>query len=376
MKNVRSCLESLYTAALAGVEPRRAVERALERPQIARALASARRLGVFAVGKAAAGMLAGAPRGDAALAILPRGYPPPLNRAAEIHFASHPSPDRSSVAAARSALSFFESFSSRDLILCLISGGSSSLLCLPRPGVTLGEKRAAVKKLMASGASIVAINRLRQRLSAVKGGKLGRRTPARLVTLVLSDVPGDDPALVGSGPTVRGRRGDVTRVVGSNVRGIEAAREEARRMGLRPRTRRGWLSGEAREEGARLAAAALRIARGEALLAGGETAVKLSRRAGRGGRSLEFALGAAMALDGSGDLALLAAGSDGIDGSSRAAGAFADGTTVARAKKADLDPAVSLASNDSEAFFEALDDLLVTGPTGTNVCDWVFAIRK
>ncbi len=147
-------------------------------------------------------------------------------------------------------------------------------------------------------------------------------------------------------------------------------------MGLHPRTRRGWLSGEAREQGARFAAVALRITRGEALLAGGETAVRLSRYPGRGGRSLEFALGAALTLDGAADLALLAAGSDGIDGSSRAAGAFADGTTVSRAKSVGLDPAVSLASNDSEAFFESLDDLLVTGPTGTNVCDWVFAVRR
>src|SRR5438552_4120345 len=176
--DLRACLEAIYRAALAGVDPRRAVAAALERPTVARALASARRLGVFAVGKAAAGMLEAAPRGGAGLAILPQNYPRPPRGEAEILFASHPSPSRSSVAAARRAVAFFSSFGEEDAILCLISGGSSSLLCLPRPGITLARKRAAIEKLMASGASIVEINLVRKRLSAVKGEKLGRATRA------------------------------------------------------------------------------------------------------------------------------------------------------------------------------------------------------
>jgi glycerate-2-kinase len=369
-------LEALYRAALAGVDPRRGVAAALERPAVARALASARRLGVFAVGKAAAGMLEAAPQGNAGMGILPQSYPRPPRGEAEVLFASHPSPSRSSVAAARRAVAFFGSFGEKDAILCLISGGASSLLCLPRPGITLARKRAAIEKLMASGASIVEINRLRKRLSAVKGGKLGRATRARLVTLVLSDVPGDDPALVGSGPTVRGRSGDITLVVGSNARGLEAAGKKCLEIGFEPIRRRRWLSGDAREQGARFARAALRLEPGSGLLGGGETAVTLSRHPGRGGRSLEFALGAALELDGSEGIALLAAGSDGIDGASRAAGAFADGTTIKRAGKAGLDPRAALARHDTEAFFDALGDLLVTGPTGTNVCDWAFALRQ
>jgi glycerate-2-kinase len=229
---------------------------------------------------------------------------------------------------------------------------------------------------MRSGASIVEINRLRASLSAVKGGRLGRRTSARLVTLVLSDVPGDRPALVGSGPTVRGRRGDATRVVGSNRRGLEAAARQARALGLRPRFFARRLAGEASEAGRRFGRAASRLAPGQVLLAGGETTVKLARRLGRGGRNLEFALGAALALDGETGITLLAAGSDGIDGSSIAAGALADGQTLARARRRGLDASRALAEHDTETFFERLGDLLLTGPTGTNVSDWAMAIRE
>jgi glycerate 2-kinase len=373
--NLKVFLRALYEAALSGADPGRAVTQALERPAVARALAPARRLGVFAVGKAAALMLEAAPRSDAALAILPRGYAPPRRRA-EVLFASHPHPDRASVAAARRAVSFFQSFGPEDVILCLVSGGTSALLCLPRAGLTLADKRAAIERLMSSGASIVEVNRLRRRLSAVKGGKLGASTRARLVTLVLSDVPGDDPALVGSGPTVRGRRGDVVLVVGSNRMGLESAAHAASGRSFAPRLLRRRLKGEAAEAGRRFAAAARRLPPGGVLLAGGETTVTLGRRPGRGGRNLEFALGAAEVLDGVEGIALLAAGSDGLDGSSRAAGAFADGQTRTRALRRGLDCERALARHDTEPFFAALGDLFVTGPTGTNVGDWVFAIRR
>ena len=317
-----------------------------------------------------------APRlSEGALVVLPRGYLARGLSGAQIAFASHPEPDRASVQAARAALRFFASFGKDDVIVCLISGGTSSLLALPRPGLTLEEKRRAVRRLVRSGGSILEVNRLRQRLSAVKGGKLGRSTRARLVNLVLSDVPGDDPAMVGSGPTVRDRSGDITRVVGSNALGLLAAAAEARRRGLRPEIRPRSLSGEARKEGALFVRGAGLPDSDRVLLAGGETTVTLAGRHGRGGRNLELALGAALELDGSRGIALLAAGSDGIDGSAQAAGAFADSTTVTRAKRLGRDPLAALARHDTEPFFEALGDLLVTGPTETNVGDWAFAIR-
>jgi glycerate 2-kinase len=377
-KGRRRILRRLFRKALGGVDPRTAVFRALSRPRVSRLLEGARRVGVFACGKAASAMVRGVParlrRG--ALVVLPRGYPAAGLSSLEVLFSSHPDPDASSVRAARRALDFFAGFGREDVILCLISGGTSSLLAKPRPGLTLETKRRAVRRLMRTGASIVEINRLRKSLSAVKGGKLGRRTSARLVTLVLSDVPGDRPALVGSGPTVRHGRRDATLVVGSNRMGLEAAAREARRLGLRPRVMRPRLSGEARKAGKRFARSASKLDPGEVLLAGGETTVTLGRRHGRGGRNLEFALGAALALEGAQGSTVLAAGSDGIDGNSRADGAFADGKTLARARRLGLDASRALARHDTEDFFERLGDLLVTGPTGTNVTDWAIAIRK
>jgi glycerate 2-kinase len=381
----RETLQRLFEAALEAVDPGRCVARGLESALVSRALRKVRgRIGIFAVGKAAAGMYRTASerfphaRG---LVVLPAGYPAAgLGHEAEVRFASHPEPDGSSVAAARAALAFFRGFSGEDTIVVLVSGGASSLLCLPKPGISLAAKRSRVRELARSGASIAELNRLRTRLSAVKGGRLGRATRAGLVTLVLSDVPGDDPAMVGSGPTIRGRRGDVVRIVGSNASGLEAAAAAARGIGLAPVRVRGRLEGEAAEAGRRLARGVLRLAPGEVLLAGGETTVALGRprshgaRALRGGRSLELALAAGLELSGSAAV-LLAAASDGIDGSSGAAGAFVDGTTGRRAREAAASPTLDLARHDTAPLFEALGDLLVTGPTGTNVCDWVFGMR-
>lgn len=372
----RRLLADLYRAALKGVDPRERVARALAEPEVRDALRGAREVGVFAVGKAAAGMLRGA-RGFASrgLAILPRGFPYPALSGVEVAYASHPEPDRSSLAAARQALAFFESFGPPDVILCLVSGGASSLLALPRRGLTLSQKRSAVARLAARGASILDVNRLRTRLSAVKGGRLGRATRARLVTLVLSDVPGNRPRAVGSGPTIRGRKRDLVRVVGSNATGLAAAAREARRLGLSPLFVRARLSGEARKAGVRFARRAKRLRSGEAILAGGETTVRLAPGSGRGGRSLELALWAAVELDGEAGLTVLAAGSDGRDGGSEAAGAFVDGTTVSRAVRRGLDPSAALRRHASDLFFRRLGDLLETGPTGTNVADWAFAVR-
>jgi len=369
-------LRQLYRAALSGVDPRGRVEAALSEAKVERALGLAREVGVFAVGKAASGMVRGARgRFSRGLAVLPRDGPGFSWRGVEVVRSAHPEPDRSSVAAARRALEFFAGFGPEDVILCLVSGGASSLLALPRRGVTLSQKRRAVERLAARGASIVELNRLRTRLSAIKGGRLGASTRARLVTLVLSDVPGDRPEVVGSGPTIRARRRDLVRVIGGNADGLAAAQAQAGRWGLAVSRVRGRLSGEARDAGTRFALRASRLSLGEALVAGGETTVTLSTPRGRGGRNLEFALGAALEIAGDPALFLLAAGSDGRDGSSRAAGAFADGRTVERARRRRLDPHRALSRHATDAFFGSLGDLFVTGPTGGNVADWAFALR-
>jgi len=373
----RALLERLYRAALAGADPEAAVRRALARPEIARALSTADAIGIFASGKAAAAMVRGARRIQASrtLAVLPRGYAASGLDRASVAFASHPEPDASSVRAARRALAFFRGFGKEDVIVCLVSGGTSSLLALPRPGLSLSTKRRTVRDLARSGASILELNRLRTSLSAVKGGGLGRATEARLVTLVLSDVPGDRPSAVGSGPTIRGRRGDLVRVVASNRDGLDAAERLVRRLGLEVVRRPHRLSGEAREEGRRLARQARLLSCGAILLAGGETVVRMPARHGRGGRSLELALGAALEIAGGG-IALLSAVSDGIDGSSSAAGAFVDGRTLARGARRGADAGRALRAHDTLSFFRRAGGLLVTGPTGGNVGDWVFLARN
>jgi len=377
MNRAEVLLRSMYRAALAAVDPRRTVAEALSRRDVKDAVARARRVGVFAVGKAATGMFRAAWRpGRNALVVLPKGFPAPAKRAGvRVLYAAHPTPDSSSVRAARAALRYFSHFGRGDVLLCLLSGGSSSLLCLPRPGLTLERKVRAVERLVRSGAPIAEVNRLRTSLSAIKGGKLGRSTAARLVTLVVSDVPGDHPSLVGSGPTIRRRAGDLTRVVASNRSGLAGAEREARRRGFSPRVRRSRLQGEAREVGRHLGRAVERLAPREALLAGGETTVKLPRALpGRGGRNLEVALAAALSMERNPGGALFAAGSDGRDGSSRAAGAIAGEGTLRRARELGLDPRRALSRHDTEPFFEKVGGLVVTGPTGTNVADWAFGV--
>lgn len=372
-----SILRALYGAALAAVDARRAIRSALSGPEVRAALARAGRVGVFAVGKAATRMFeaARAP-GRAGLAVLPRGFPAPRpGPGVRVLFAAHPTPDESSIRAALAAVRFFSRFDPGDIILCLVSGGSSSLLCLPRPGLTLAQKVRAVDRFVRAGAPIDEVNRLRISLSAIKGGKLGRVTGARLVTLVVSDVPGDRPSIVGSGPTIRKRRGDLTRVVASNRDGLIGAQREARRLGLSPLIRRTRIEGEAQEVGRRLGRAVRILRPGEALLAGGEATVSLPRVHGKGGRSLEIALAAAVELDGDAGAALLASGSDGRDGSSRAAGAIVDGSTLSRACRHGLEPRRALSRHDTESFFAKAGGLFRTGPTGTNVADWAFGVR-
>lgn len=375
--NPRELLARLYAAALDAVEPEMLVRRyfASERG----ALSGLGRIGIFAAGKAALAMARGVPAGISRerLIVVPRGAIDSRATRGEIRFSSHPEPDRSSVVAAREALDFFRSFGPDDLVVSLISGGTSSLLCLPAAGLTLAEKRLRLRRAAREGWPIDRLNALRTRLSRVKGGRLAEATRARVVTLVLSDVPGRDFRIVGSGPTIsRRKKHDASHSLGENRTGLEAAAEEAKRRGLPIRIERRVISGEAREEGTGFARRLKRLSEGGrgALFSGGEATVRLGPRAGKGGRSLEFALAAALELDGTPGVVLLAAGSDGIDGSSRFAGAFVDGGTASAARARGLDPVGHLARHDSDAFFRAAGGGFEPGPTGTNVADWAFGI--
>jgi glycerate-2-kinase len=374
-----AALRALWRSALEAVDPEVLVARWLA----ARSGDPGGKRGLFACGKGAIAMAAGA-RGwpcDASLVIAPGGTERPRWLAGEFRLGAHPDPDRSSVAAARAALSFFECFGAGDSILALVSGGASSLLCLPRPGTTLSEKRDRIRRAIRSGLPIERVNRLRTSLSAVKGGRLAETTAARVTTLVLSDVPGADFRLVGSGPTISPRkRGDRAILLADNRTGVAAAAARARREGARVRVLRRPITGEAREAGAAFARAlkafAARLPGPGFLLGGGETTVAMGGRAGRGGRNLEFALGAALEIDGDEGLSILAAGSDGVDGNSDAAGAYVTGGTVARGRRDGIDAAAVLARHDSERFFDRAGGALRTGATGTNVADWMFGFAS
>lgn len=346
-------------------------------------------------------------------------------RRARVRLAGHPLPDERGVAAAHEVEALVRGLGRDDLLLVLLSGGASALLPAPAPGITLEDKAGTTDLLLRSGATIAELNAVRKHLSRLKGGGLARLARCRTATLILSDVVGDEPSTIASGPTVpdtttfadalavleqrgllgrvpatvrerlqAGARGEIEetlkpgrlvrgraalRVVGSNRLSIEAAAREARRQGLRPLVLTTRLEGEAREA-ARVLVAVLRecVEAGRparppvCLLAGGETTVTV-RGGGRGGRNQELALAAVPALAELPVPAVLAAlATDGIDGASDAAGGVADDTSLARAAALGLaPPAAFLEANDSRSFLGPLGDLLVTGPTGTNVIDVV-----
>lgn len=311
------------------------------------------------------------------------GYGLPCERI-EVVEAAHPVPDAASVAAAERALALVSGLSEDDLVLALISGGGSSLLSLPAPGVTLAEKQAVTRELLKSGASIREINETRKRLSAIKGGKLAAAAmPARVVTLAISDVPGDDPSVIASGPTVPPPSADPflltrcrTQVIATGVGSLLAAAEVARAAGVTPLILGDRIEGEAREVAKALAGVAISCAEHGlpvkppcVLLSGGETTVTV-RGSGRGGRNTEFLLALALALDGHPRVSAIACDTDGIDGTEENAGAILKPGTLARAAAAGLDARAHLANNDAYAFFDALGDLVVTGPTRTNVNDF------
>lgn len=413
---------SIFRAAVAAADPRRAVREALAKHDLSRY----RRIFVVGAGKASAAMA------QAAEQALRRrihggwintkdGHLAPLRRVT-LHEASHPVPDARGVEGARRIARIAAEAGEGDLLLCLISGGGSALLPLPLDPVTLEEKQETTRLLLACGATIHEINAVRKHLSAIKGGRLARLAqPAHVLALLLSDVIGDPLDVIGSGPAApdtstfatawaviekyglqdripaRARRlledglagkleetpkpGDAcfarTRnlIVGSNRIAVDAAARKARELGYRPLVLSTMIEGETRDIALMHAAIAREILSTRrparppvCLISGGETTVTL-RGQGLGGRNQEFALAAAIALEGLPGVLAFSAGTDGTDGPTPAAGAVSDGATLARAAALDLDARRMLAGNDSYHFFEPLGDLVMTGPTGTNVMD-------
>jgi hydroxypyruvate reductase len=330
-------------------------------------------------------------------------------RRIELHPCGHPVPDERGMEGARRILDIARAAGPRDLLICVVSGGASALLPAPAPPLTLLAKQAVTRQLLASGATIHEMNAVRKHLSLIKGGQLARLAyPATVVSLLLSDVVGDDPGVIGSGPTVadpstcaeavrilqkygidvpKGALHETPKpgdpglarthqvLVGSNRQAIDAAARRARDLGYRTAVLSTSIQGETREIASMHAAIAREILvsgrpvrRPACLLSGGETTVTV-RGKGLGGRNQEFVLAAILALEGTGPFTVLSAGTDGIDGPTDAAGAIADSGTLARAASLGLDASQFLDDNDSYRFFERLGALLKTGPTGTNVMD-------
>ncbi|MFT4183306.1 MAG: glycerate kinase [Rhizobium sp.] len=334
----------------------------------------------------------------------------------EIIEAAHPVPDEAGLVASGRLLKLVEGLSEDDLVIALISGGGSALLPSPAGTLTLADEIAVNKALLASGAPISAMNAIRKHLSTIKGGRLAAAAhPAKVVSLVVSDIPGDDPALVASGPTVPGAgtraealdlidlyRIDLPAAVIAHIRqpdadaprpddprfarnevhliasasvSLEAAAQVARKAGIEAAILSDAIEGEAREAAHMHAALAREILHRNrpfpkpvVLLSGGETTVTLTGK-GKGGRNSEFLLSLAIDIDGHTGIHAMAADTDGIDGSEDNAGAFADASTAARLRRAGLVPAAMLRNNDAWTAFNAIGDLFVPGPTGTNVND-------
>ncbi len=411
----RSLLTRMFEAAVAAAAPDRCLAAHLPEPPRGRTV-------VVGAGKASASMARaferlwpadGVLRG---LVVTRYGHRVPTERI-EVVEAAHPVPDAAGEAAARRMLSMVQNLREDDLVVCLISGGGSSLLALPAPGLTLEHKQAVNRALLKSGANIAEMNCVRKHLSAIKGGRLAAAcAPAAVVTLTISDVPGDDPSVIASGPTVPDattfadalaildkyriaepraavehlkRATDETPkpgdprlararqvMVATPQRSLEAAAAVAREAGVTPLILGSALEGEAREMALVHAGIARQVVQyGQpvrapcVLLSGGESTVTV-RGAGRGGRNAEFLLALAVALDGAAGIDAIACDTDGIDGTEDNAGALLTPDTLQRARAIGLHAAASLADNDGYSFFSALGDLVVTGPTLTNVNDF------
>jgi glycerate 2-kinase len=420
----REVAERIWRAAVGAVGPGPLVLRAAGRVRHACAAFGCGRAIVIAFGKGAVEMAGGAlaALGDlvsAAVIVAPLGSasPAPDPRLRLFH-GGHPLPDDGSLRGAEEALRLVREAGDETLILCLVSGGGSALLAAPADGIVLDEKRETTRLLLQSGADIAELNTVRKHLSRVKGGRLAEAaSPAPVVSLILSDVVGDPLEIIASGPTapdpatyadalaVLERRGiekavpaavrELLRkgeagllpetpkpgnalfrrveniVVGNIAVALATAAEEAKRLGFDVELLPAPVTGEAREAGRILARLAIERSRRKGrfcLLSGGETVVTVRGR-GRGGRNQELALAFALEAEGVPDLLLLSAGTDGRDGPTEAAGAFAGGGTASQARRRGLSPESSLEENDSATFFEALGGSFITGPTGTNVMD-------
>ncbi len=413
----RAALETLFAAAVASADPRVVLAGHLPEPP------RDGRVVVVGAGKSAAVMAAAVeaawpdvPLSGVVVTRYAHGYP--TQRIAVLE-ASHPVPDAAGAAGARRVLDAVSGLTERDLVLFLVSGGGSALTTLPAAGLTLDDLMAVNRALLASGATINEMNCIRRHLSAFSGGRLAVAAhPARVVTLAISDVPGDDPTVIASGPTVpdpstfgearalvahygmtlpeavtahlaRGteespKPGDPRlgttdyRFIATPRMALEAAAAKARELGLAPLILGDALEGEARELGKAIAGIALSArAHGHplpgpcVLLSGGETTVTIGKEGhGRGGRNAEALLGCAVTLAGAPGIWALMGDTDGIDGSETNAGAIATPDTLARARAKGLDPRAILAHHDSYSLFAALGDLLEPGPTLTNVNDF------
>ena len=420
----RAFLRALFDAAVARALPSHRIAAFLPMPPDP---AEGRTL-VLGAGKAGGAMAAAvdavwpAHAPLSGLVVTRYGHVPPAYKAApgriEVVEAAHPVPDEAGRRAAQRILGLTEGLGANDLVLCLISGGASALLALPAAGVTFEQKQAINKALLKSGAAIDEMNCVRKHLSAIKGGRLAARcAPARVVTLLISDVPGDSPEVIGSGPTVpdssscadalrilqrygidvpaAARAGldsgdfespkpDDARFNGNQVhmvatprQSLEAAAALARGAGLAAFVLSDEIEGESREVGKVHAALARAVVRHGApfskpcvILSGGETTVTVRERSGRGGRASEFLLGCAVALQGEGEVYALAADTDGIDGIEDNAGAIIGPDTLARAGALGLKASEFLDRNDAYNFFRPLNDLVISGPTFTNVNDF------
>ena len=414
MTSPRDLLRGMFDAAVAAALPAVVVPAHLPPPPRNRVV-------VVGAGKASAAMAKAVE--DAwpdtpleGIVITRYGHAVPCRRI-EIVEAAHPVPDATGEAAARRILELVSGLGEGDLVLALISGGGSSLMALPAPGLTLADKQAVNRALLHSGASIDEMNAVRKHLSAIKGGRLAAAAfPARLVALMISDVPGDDPSVIASGPTVpdpttfadalailhkygigeprsviahleRGldetpKPGDPrlaraqTVMIATPQMSLEAAAQVAREARVAPLILGDAIEGEAREVAKVMAGITRQVVRhGQpapaqcVLLSGGETTVTV-RGKGRGGRNVEFLLALAVELGGLAGVSAIAGDTDGIDGAEEIAGAVVTPDTLARAEAAGISAKARLADNDGHGFFEALGDQVITGPTLTNVNDF------
>ncbi|WP_095200801.1 glycerate kinase type-2 family protein [Mesorhizobium carmichaelinearum] len=408
----RAFLSSIFDAAVAAADPERTIRDHLPAKPKGRTI-------VIGAGKGSAQMAAafekvwGGP--IEGLVVTRYGYGAKCERI-EIIEAAHPVPDAAGLEASRRLLAKVQDLTEDDLVVALISGGGSALLPSPAADLTLADEIAVNEALLASGAPIAAMNTIRKHLSTIKGGRLAAAAwPAKVVSLVVSDIPGDNPALVASGPTVpdtgsredalasisaygmklpasvmvhikspaadapnpgdaRFSRNEVHLIASAGV-SLEAAAAEAKRQGIEAVILSDAIEGEAREVGGVHAAIAREVAtrnrpfaKPVLILSGGETTVTL-RAKGKGGRNSEFLLAFAIGINGVQGIHALAADTDGIDGSENNAGAFADGSTISRMRAAGVDAKAMLAGNNAWTAFNAVGDLFVPGPTGTNVND-------